>query len=95
MDGATELQYGTMVSPPPVTAILPGCSATDWWCVSLGAPRCPAAGSHIAGLLENLMGVSMQKARQDLLRTPVNLRARTCYDHLAGGNWRSIFMNLC
>lgn len=43
------------------------------------------AGSHIAGLLENLMGVSMQAHKTLLPSTPVNLRyARTCYDHLAG-----------
>ncbi len=43
------------------------------------------AGSHIAGLLENLMGVSMQAHKALLPSTPVNLRyARTCYDHLAG-----------
>ncbi len=43
------------------------------------------AGSHIAGLLENLMGVSMQAHKTLLPNAPVNLRyARTCYDHLAG-----------
>lgn len=43
------------------------------------------AGHHIAGLLENLMGVSMGTHAAPASRTPVNLRyARTCYDHLAG-----------
>ncbi len=43
------------------------------------------AGPHIAGLLENLMGVSMQAHKALTTSTPVNLRyARTCYDHLAG-----------
>ncbi|WP_313683757.1 winged helix-turn-helix domain-containing protein [Pantoea sp.] len=43
------------------------------------------AGHHIAGLLENLMGVSMQTPRAPASSTPVSLRyARTCYDHLAG-----------
>lgn len=43
------------------------------------------AGAHIAALLENLMGVSMQAHKTLLPSTPVNLRyARTCYDHLAG-----------
>ncbi|MBP2167241.1 DNA-binding transcriptional ArsR family regulator [Erwinia toletana] len=43
------------------------------------------AGHHIAGLLENLMGVSMHTFNSPEPRTPVNLRfARTCYDHLAG-----------
>ncbi|KGT92486.1 ArsR family transcriptional regulator [Erwinia typographi] len=43
------------------------------------------AGHHIAGLLENLMGVSMHTHASPTPRTPVCLRyARTCYDHLAG-----------
>jgi DNA-binding transcriptional ArsR family regulator len=43
------------------------------------------AGHHIAGLLENLMGVSMHNHAAFVSRTPVVLRyARTCYDHLAG-----------
>lgn len=43
------------------------------------------AGHHIAGLLENLMGVSMQTHAAPVTRTPQHLRyARTCYDHLAG-----------
>lgn len=43
------------------------------------------AGHHIAGLLENLMGVSMHTHKTHTSSTPVNLRyARTCYDHLAG-----------
>jgi DNA-binding transcriptional ArsR family regulator len=43
------------------------------------------AGQHIAGLLENLMGVSMHVFTSPAPRTPTYLRyARTCYDHLAG-----------
>lgn len=43
------------------------------------------AGHHIAGLLENLMGVSMHTHPTPPSSTPVYLRyARTCYDHLAG-----------
>lgn len=43
------------------------------------------AGHHIAGLLENLMGVSMRPRAASPSRTPGHLRyARTCYDHLAG-----------
>ncbi len=43
------------------------------------------AGHHIAGLLENLMGVSMRSLTSPQSRTPIHLRyARTCYDHLAG-----------
>lgn len=43
------------------------------------------AGHPIAGLLENLMGVSMGTIKAPVSSTPVHLRyARTCYDHLAG-----------
>jgi len=43
------------------------------------------AGQHIAGLLENLMGVSMRTVKATVSSTPLSLRyARTCYDHLAG-----------
>jgi len=43
------------------------------------------AGHHIAGLLENLMGVSMRTRKAPACSTPRSLRyARTCYDHLAG-----------
>lgn len=43
------------------------------------------AGHHIAGLLENLMGVSMRTRKAPACSTPHSLRyARTCYDHLAG-----------
>lgn len=43
------------------------------------------AGHEIAGLLENLMGISMSPRRAPAPRTPRHLRyARTCYDHLAG-----------
>lgn len=42
------------------------------------------AGHHIAGLLENLMSVSMRSQTAFTPTTPVVLRyARTCYDHLA------------
>lgn len=55
-------------------------------CLSQGRHRYyRLAGPDIAGLLENLMGVSMQAQRSPTPRTPVHLRqARTCYDHLAG-----------
>lgn len=59
-----------------------------------GLLRCLAQGRHryyslagrdIAGLLENLMSVSMRSQSAPLTRTPQKLRhARTCYDHLAG-----------
>lgn len=43
------------------------------------------AGHHVAGLLENLMGVSMHEPSKFRSKTPSHLRyARTCFDHLAG-----------
>ena len=53
------------------------------------------AGSHIAGLLENLMGVSMQAhktllpARRLIFATPGPATI------IWRASWRSIFMNLC
>lgn len=43
------------------------------------------AGSDIAALIENMMGVSWRRAAPLKTSTPSALRvARTCYDHLAG-----------
>lgn len=43
------------------------------------------AGTDIAGLLENIMGVSWRPVSSAKISTPSSLRvARTCYDHLAG-----------
>lgn len=55
-------------------------------CVSQGRHRYyRLAGSEVAALLENLMGVSMKTTHAPLSRPPLQLRrARTCYDHLAG-----------
>ncbi len=55
-------------------------------CLSQGRHRYyRLAGHDIAGLLENLMGVSMSPRRMPATGTPRHLRhARTCYDHLAG-----------
>ena len=55
-------------------------------CLSQGRYRYyRLAGSHIAHLLETLMGVSMKPIQPPATRTPAHLRtARTCYDHLAG-----------
>lgn len=55
-------------------------------CLSQGRHRYYSlAGHEIAGLLENLMGISMRPSRTPATRTPRHLRhARTCYDHLAG-----------
>ncbi|EHQ9589825.1 winged helix-turn-helix transcriptional regulator [Salmonella enterica] len=42
------------------------------------------AGTDIAGLLENIMGVSWRPVSSAKISTPSSLRvARTCYDHLA------------
>ena len=59
-----------------------------------GLIRCLSQGRHryyslanreIAGLIENLMGVSMRAQPARASSTPLRLRhARTCYDHLAG-----------
>jgi len=55
-------------------------------CLSQGRHRYYSLGGHeIAGLLENLMGISMRPSRTPAPSTPTHLRyARTCYDHLAG-----------
>jgi DNA-binding transcriptional ArsR family regulator len=55
-------------------------------CVSQGRHRYyRLAGSDVAALLENMMGVSMRAGHKLTSRTPPELRqARTCYDHLAG-----------
>lgn len=55
-------------------------------CLSQGRHRYyRLAGLAVAGLLENLMGVSMGMRPAPASRTPERLRyARTCYDHLAG-----------
>ncbi|OON40711.1 transcriptional regulator [Izhakiella australiensis] len=55
-------------------------------CLSQGRHRYYSlAGPQIAGLLENLMSVSMSPPTPPASRTPQHLRyARTCYDHLAG-----------
>lgn len=55
-------------------------------CLSQGRHRYyRLAGTDIAGLLENIMGVSWRLASSAKISTPSSLRvARTCYDHLAG-----------
>ncbi len=55
-------------------------------CLSQGRHRYyRLAGTDIAGLIENLMGVSWRSTSAAKISTPSSLRvARTCYDHLAG-----------
>ncbi|OAT33935.1 ArsR family transcriptional regulator [Buttiauxella brennerae ATCC 51605] len=55
-------------------------------CLTQGRHRYYSLASHhIAGLLENLMGVAMNAHTSPAPSTPLHLRyARTCYDHLAG-----------
>ncbi|WP_033577403.1 ArsR/SmtB family transcription factor [Dickeya chrysanthemi] len=55
-------------------------------CLSQGRHRYyRLAGTDIAGLIENLMGVSWRSTSSAKISTPSSLRvARTCYDHLAG-----------
>lgn len=55
-------------------------------CLSQGRHRYyRLAGTDIAGLIENLMGVSWRSASLAKINTPPSLRiSRTCYDHLAG-----------
>ncbi|GKW01392.1 transcriptional regulator [Pectobacterium carotovorum subsp. carotovorum] len=55
-------------------------------CLSQGRHRYyRLAGTDIAGLIENMMGVSWRSASSAKISTPSSLRvARTCYDHLAG-----------
>lgn len=55
-------------------------------CLSQGRHRYyRLAGSDVACLLENIMGMSVKHIRTPETRAPLPLRrARTCYDHLAG-----------
>ena len=91
MDGrawtATELSTVAEVSASPTSGHLARLLSHGLVvCLAQGRHRYyRLAGAHIAALLENLMGVSMQAHKTLLPSTPVNLRyARTCYDQLAG-----------
>lgn len=55
-------------------------------CLSQGRHRYyRLAGTDIAGLIENIMGVSWHSRSSAKISTPSSLRvARRCYDHLAG-----------
>ena len=55
-------------------------------CLSQGRHRYyRLTGTDIAGLIENLMGISWRSTSSARISTPSSLRiARTCYDHLAG-----------
>ncbi len=84
---ATELSAVANIAPSTASAhlnkLLQGQLIS---CLSQGRHRYyRLAGSEIAALLENLMGVSMRLSSPQKCSTPINLRkARTCYDHLAG-----------
>lgn len=91
MDGrawtATELSAAADIAASTTSGHLARLLSTQLIkCTSQGRHRYyRLAGNHIAGLLENLMGVSTHFRLPPVSRTPVNLRfARTCYDHLAG-----------
>ncbi|QNU41771.1 winged helix-turn-helix transcriptional regulator [Mixta calida] len=91
MDGrawtATELSAAAGVTPSTTSGHLAKLLDNGLVrCLSQGRHRYYSlAGQQIAGLLENLMGVSMSAQAAPTPRTPGHLRhARTCYDHLAG-----------
>ncbi len=91
MDGrawtATELSSAANIAASTASAHLGKLLQSDLIaCISQGRYRYyRLAGSHIAQLLEMLMGVSMRSSQPPATRTPAHLRvARTCYDHLAG-----------
>lgn len=91
MDGrawtATELSVVAGIAPSTTSAHLARLLNNGLIrCLSQGRHRYfSLAGHEIAGLLENLMGISMRHGRAPAPRTPKHLcYARTCYDHLAG-----------
>ncbi len=91
MDGragtATELSAVADIAPSTASAHLARLLGHGLVvCLSLGRHRYyRLAGREIAGLLETLMGVSMNPQRKPVSSIPGHLRhARTCYDHLAG-----------
>lgn len=91
MDGrawtATELSAVADIAPSTTSAHLTKLLNSHLVsCLSQGRHRYyRLAGSDIAALIENLMGVSMKTQYQRPITTPIHLRkARTCYDHLAG-----------
>ncbi|HFZ8993486.1 TPA: ArsR/SmtB family transcription factor [Citrobacter freundii] len=91
MDGrawtATELSAVADIAPSTTSGHLSRLLSNGLIiCLTQGRHRYYSlAGHHIAGLLENLMGISMRTFASPEPRTPGHLRfARTCYDHLAG-----------
>lgn len=91
MDGkawtATELSTIASIAPSTASAHLAKLLNSQLiTCLSQGRHRYyRLAGSDIAVLIENLMGISMKTQYQLPITTPIHLRkARTCYDHLAG-----------
>jgi len=91
MDGrawtATELSVVADIAPSTASGHLTKLLGSGLIrCLSQGRHRYYSlANREIAGLIENLMGVSMRAQPAHASSTPVRLRhARTCYDHLAG-----------
>ncbi|TKB49627.1 ArsR/SmtB family transcription factor [Ferrimonas aestuarii] len=91
MDGrawtATELSAVAEIAPSTTSAHLSRLvKAKLVTCLSQGRHRYfKLHNSHIAGLLETLMGVTFQASNPSRSRVPTDLlNARTCYDHLAG-----------
>ncbi|NUU67955.1 winged helix-turn-helix transcriptional regulator [Enterobacteriaceae bacterium BIT-l23] len=91
MDGrawtATELSAVADIAPSTASAHLAKLmNGRLILCLSQGRYRYyRLTGSEVAGLIENMMGVSWQRFQMPETRTPSRLRqARTCYDHLAG-----------
>ena len=91
MDGrawtATELSAVTDVAPSTASAHLNRLMNSGLIvCVAQGRHHYyRLAGSDIAALIENMMGVSWRRIDVPKSSTPASLRiARTCYDHLAG-----------
>jgi len=91
MDGrawtATELSVVADVAPSTTSGHLNKLTETGLLtCVVQGRHRYYRLASHeVAGLLENLMGISTRPGSVLKTTTPDRLRrARTCYDHLAG-----------
>ncbi len=84
---ATELSVVADVAPSTTSGHLNKLTETGLLtCVVQGRHRYYRLASHeVAGLLENLMGISTRPGSVLKTTTPDRLRrARTCYDHLAG-----------
>ncbi|RQW64686.1 ArsR/SmtB family transcription factor [Vibrio viridaestus] len=91
MDGkawtATELSAIAEIAPSTASVHLARLLKADLVvCLSQGRHKYfRLYGQNIAGLLENMMGITSQTSRLSRTKVPKELlKARTCYDHLAG-----------